>query len=379
VPRSLAAAAVAVVLAASAAGAAALRLASDGGHRSSAAAPVPVTPLTAAPTTTSLPPTTLAPTTTTEPAPAALGPVALTGCPPPHHPPGPPGPGPWHPAVLVPEAALPAPADPVPWRADVAATLGKGMWIWQLGATEGGDVDRIVTRAARAGLRQLWVRVGDSKRGFYGADVLDPLVAKAHAQGLRVIAWGFPHLYDPMGDAAWTNEVLAWHDRAGNRVDGFSPDIEMATEGVALSEKRVKVYLGAVRQAAGNRLVVATVYRPTDRLWAPGAYPYAAIARYVDAFAPMVYWGCTEPGAAAFQTIARLAALRPVHLIGQAYDMGPEGGRMGAPSAAEIRRFLDVARRGGALGASFWSWQHANVVDWNALATFPWDRVPAHQ
>ena len=93
----------------------------------------------------------------------------------------------------------------------------------------------------------------------------------------------------------------------------------------------------------------------------------------------MVYWGCVEPGAAAYETIARLAALRPVHLIGQGYDMGPEGGRIGAPSADEIRRFLDVARRGGALGASLWSWQHANANAWAALSAFPWDRVPNHR
>ncbi|MCU1460686.1 MAG: Peptidoglycan-binding domain 1 protein, partial [Acidimicrobiales bacterium] len=316
--------------------------------------------------------------TTAPPPPAPVGPVALAGCPPPPQPPHPPGPGPWHPAVLVPEASLPAPTAPAPWTTNVAPALGKGMWIWQLAAVEGGDTDKIVTRAVQAGLRQLWVRVGDSRRGFYGGDVLDPLVAKAHQRGIKVIGWGFPFLYDPMGDAAWSREALAWHDARGNRLDGFSPDIEMATEGVALTEKRVAVYLGEMRKAAGNRTLVATVYRPTDRVWAPGKYPYATIARYVDAFAPMVYWGCTEPGAAAAQAIARLASMRPVHLIGQAYDMGPEGGRRGAPSAAEIRRFLDVVRRGGALGASFWSWQHANPTAWAALTAFPWDRVPNH-
>src|SRR5439155_5117762 len=258
-------------------------------------------------------------------------------------------------------SSLPTPTPPAPWASNVTPALGKGMWIWQLPAVEGGNTDQIVARAVRSGLRQLWVRVGDSRRGFYGNDVLDPLVAKAHARGIRVIGWGFPFLYDPEGDARWSGQALAWHDGSGNRLDGFSSDIEMSTEGVALSEKRVAVYLGEVRQAAGNRTLVATVYRPTDKLWAPGRYPYATIARYVDAFAPMVYWGCVEPGAAAYETIARLAALRPVHLIGQGYDMGPEGGRIGAPSADEIRRFLDVARRGGALGASLWSWQHANA------------------
>ena len=142
-----------------------------------------------------------------------------------------------------------------------------------------------------------------------------------------------------------------------------------------LSARRVAVYLGLARRAAGSRLLVATVFRPTDRLWA--TYPYTTIAPYVDAFAPMVYWGCTEPGAAATEAMARLAPLRPVHLIGQAYDMGPEGGRSAAPSADETRRFLDVARRGGATGASFWVWQHMNVEEWDAMAAFAWDVAPA--
>ena len=75
--------------------------------------------------------------------------------------------------------------------------------------------------------------------------------------------------------------------------------------------------------------------------------------------------------------MARLAPLRPVHLIGQAYDMGPEGGRSAAPTADETRRFLDVARRGGATGASFWVWQHMNVEEWDAMAAFAWDVAPA--
>ena len=249
------------------------------------------------------------------------------------------------------------------------------MWVWQLTATERGDVAAIVRRARAAGLRQLWVRVGDSRHGFYGAPVLDRLVPAAHRAGLAVVGWGFPFLYDPAADGAWTEQALGWRAADGSRLDGFSADIETESEGTMLSARRVAVYLGVARRAAGDRLLVATVFRPTDRLWA--SYPYAAIAPYVDAFAPMVYWGCTEPGAAATQALERLAPLRPVHLIGQAYDMGPEGGRAAAPSAEETRRFLDVARRGGATGASFWVWQHMNAEEWDAMAGFEWEIAPA--
>jgi len=244
------------------------------------------------------------------------------------------------------------------------------MWVWKYRQTEGGNADAIVARAVAAGLSQLWVRVGDSRDGFYGADVLAALVPAAHARGLAVIGWGFPYLWDPAGDARWTADALAWRGPGGATLDGFSPDVEESTEGVVLTEARVRLYLGLVRQAAGNRLVVATVYRPTDTQWA--TYPYAAMAPYVDAFAPMVYWGCTEPGEAAAQAVDRLADLRPVHLIGQGYDMADEGGRVGPPNAGETERFLDVARRGGAVGASFWVWQEIGDEQWAAVANFPW-------
>jgi hypothetical protein len=247
------------------------------------------------------------------------------------------------------------------------------MWIWMLKATESGDTDAIVRRAKQAGLRQLWVRVGDSSDGFYAAGTLAALAPKAHAAGMAVIGWGFPYFYDPMGDAKWTAEALAWRGSDGRGLDAFSPDIETSSEGVLLNARRTTLYLAQVRQAAHGRPIIATVFPPTDTTLT--FYPFREIAPYVDAFAPMVYWGCLEPGEAATRALSRLGpldALAPVHLIGQAFDMGPEGGRRASPSADEILRFLDVAHRGGASGASFWVWQDMTGPEWSALSTFSW-------
>lgn len=298
--------------------------------------------------------------------------LPLGGCPPPPRPPatGPP-PAAWHPPVLVAEADLPAPGPAPAWAGDLGALEGKGMWVWKYRQTEAGNPDAIVERAARAGLRQLWVRIGDSRDGFYGADVLSALVPRAHARGIAVIGWGFPFLWDPVGDAGWSAQALSWRGPDGAGLDGFSPDIEMESEGVPLSARRAQVYLDRTRRAAGRTLLVATVYRPSDVVW--GRYPYEAIAPYVDAFAPMVYWGCTEPGEAATQAVGRLASMRPVHLIGQAYDMSEDGaGRAGLPDSVETRRFLDVAHHQGAVGASFWVWQSIDDDQWAAVAGFRW-------
>jgi hypothetical protein len=45
--------------------------------------------------------------------------------------------------------------------------------------------------------------------------------------------------------------------------------------------------------------------------------------------------------------------------------------RVGALNADQ-RRFLDVAARGGGLGASFWVWQLMDDEQWSALSSFPW-------
>ena len=320
-------------------------------------------------------PPTITITTTTGAMPASTtttadGPVPQVGCPPQPSPPPPTVP-PWHPSVLIPDAKLPAPRPPAAWASDVDAITGKGMWIWQWSSTEHGNADTIIARAVSAGLHQLWVRVGDSADGFYGASVLNALVDKAHTAGLSVIAWGFPYLYDPVRDAGWTAQVLAWRSEGGAPVDGYSADLERSTEGVAMSALRAAVYLDQVRRVAGGRLIVATVYPPLDQYWA-GAYPYATMATYVDAFAPMEYWECVDPGADAVQALARLGTLRPVHLIGQAFNMADSGGRRPPPSGAEISRFLDVGRRSGALGASFWVWQTAVDDEWRAITAYPW-------
>ena len=118
--------------------------------------------------------------------------------------------------------------------------------------------------------------------------------------------------------------------------------------------------------------VIATVLRPTS-YWLEN-YPYGAEAPFVDAFAPMVYWACTEPGAAVDEAVTVLSRWRPVAPIGQDYNMGPEGGPPGLPTPKEIWRFLDVARRAGSIGASLYDLETGGPAQLQALAAYPWKR-----
>ncbi len=307
------------------------------------------------------------------PAGVPAGPVAQRGCPLPVRPPRPPKPPPGLPKglTLVPEDQVPAPLPPPTSRtADTSVVAGRGMWTWQWGRTEDGDLGAVVGRAKAAGLSTLWVRVADSKSGFYGAKYLDGLVPLAHREGLKVVGWGFPFLGDPVADAAWTAQVLGWQ-KDGHRLDAYSPDLETASEGVVVTEKRIATYLGLTRRALAGRPLVATVYNPTDEWWAK--YPYGLVASYADAMAPMVYWGCREPGADVERAVRRLATFGlPVVPAGQSYNMGRDGGRPGNPSGPETLRFLHEARRSGAVGVAFWVWQETTDEQWQAISAYPW-------
>jgi hypothetical protein len=86
----------------------------------------------------------------------------------------------------------------------------------------------------------------------------------------------------------------------------------------------------------------------------------------------MVYWECTDPGIDAATDVARLATLRPVHVIGEDFNFAGDGGRAVSPSGAETTEFMSAAERAGALGASFWVWQEATPEEWAAVSGFAW-------
>jgi len=342
-------------------------------------APRPAADASPAPTVTATPTPTVTPTPRPKPKPkptvrkaaAPLYPIPAppaypTGCPPIPRPPGPP----FHPPTpAIATAKLPAPvAVPRTRHVDLHAISGKGMWLttWPDSTLDAG---KVVRQAKAAGLRQLWIRTGGTKQGWYGDRFLDTLVPRAHQSGIAVIAWDFPALSDPIADATRAERAITGRF-GGQRIDGFSPDIETIYEGTFNAPPRVALYLSLIRRAAGNLPIVATVMRPSSNQLA--TYPYRAEAPYVDAFAPMVYWSCHEPGALAIDSVRQLAKLRPVHLVGQSYDMGPDGGRRGMPSAREIWRFLDAGKRAGAIGASLYVYSQTRAPQWTALGAYPW-------
>ncbi len=277
-------------------------------------------------------------------------------------------------ADQVPPAPAPAPKAPpepvVPADAG-ALPLGKGMWLYVTDQVEGGNVDALIDRARHVGLTHIYVRTGSSKSGFYAQPYLDQLLQKAHASGLRVIGWDFPYLYDVGDDVARAMAAITYTTPSGHRIDGFAADIETRSEGTNLTPEGAGAYGHLLREAAGPRYpLVAVVPRPSSKM--QRIFPYAEVLPPFDAVAPMTYWLNRQPDSDVVNDVTFLLPFgKPVIPVGQAYDGAPEGGRPGPPPPEEIARFLAAAEASGAVGASFWSWQHANQPIWDAIAAAP--------
>ena len=279
------------------------------------------------------------------------------------------------PAVApIPSPAVTPPAPqppPPPAHPTLALPTGKGMWIWLPEDTEGGDPSAIVAKAHAVGLTHLYVRTGSSVDGFNAAPFLDALLPVAHAAGLEIIGWDFPYLSNVQADVERAVAAITYTTPTGDRLDGFSADIETPAEGVWLSSDTASAYGVGLRSAVGPSYpLIATVPRPTASRQTE--YPYAEVTAAFDAIAPMVYWIDTPPDDDAAEAVDFLSRFgKPVLPIGQAYDSSLDGGQAGTPTAGEVSAFMNASAAHGAKGVSFWSWQHASDEVWGAIAAGP--------
>jgi hypothetical protein len=261
------------------------------------------------------------------------------------------------------EVAPPPPAPPIP-------IAGKGMWIYQFDKVAGGDPARIVRLARQRGLSHIFVRAGSSISRLSGWKDIAAILPVAHAAGLKVIAWDFPYLLDPGADVRRARWVLNARVK-GQKVDGFAADVETRSEGTVLTRSRARRYATWLRANAHGAFLILVPPRPNH--FTTSFYPYDVLVPKFDAVAPMVYWGRQSPAEAAMWAVGYLKRFhKPIAPIGQAYDMGPYGGPNGAPSGKAVVAFMNQAAHDGAVGVSFWSWQHTPARLWHTIHTYHW-------
>ena len=287
-------------------------------------------------------------------------------------------------ARALPQAAPPTPAPtPRPTRPAAApkkqaATpavvrwlpTGTGMWLHEWRASEQGHAPVVVARAQAAGLTHLYVQTGSSRKGWIGDEVLGQLLPATRGTQIRVIAWDFPKLVDPVADARRMARAALYRKAGAPRVAAVAPDVETGSEGTHLSARGIDLYYSTLRQLLPPHVaILPTVPWPSEhRLH---SYPYDRTARFADAIVPMAYWYNRDPArvtATSMRVLKRYG--KPVMPVGQGYD-----GRLDAPYLAadphpdaSVQAFLTTAREHGAQSVSLWSWQTTGAKQWRVLA-----------
>jgi len=268
-----------------------------------------------------------------------------------------------------------APAEPVVAAVDRGGRLFDeiGTWIdvfdFDPAHTNGrppvvpADVDGM----ADAGVRTLYLQAARPQDPRSPGDLVDPellgrFTERAHAHGMKVVAWYLPYFADLDDDMRHLSAMLAFR-AAGRPFDGIGLDIEWraAVPDPAARSARLVELSRRLADAAGDRPLAAIVLPPVllevvnPGYW-PG-FPWAGLKPYYDAWLPMSYW-TNRTVASGFRdahqnTLSDVARLRAnlgdvkIHVVGGVADTA---------TFEDYRGFASALAEVGISGSSIYDW-----------------------
>ena len=235
--------------------------------------------------------------------------------------------------------------------------------------------DLVAGGLAARGVRTAWIETANDRSV---ADVVDPaglgrLVDALHARGIAVVAWYLPGHDRHARDLRRARAMLSFRSPQGGSFDGVALDVEsLRLKNVTLRTSRMLDLVRRLRTEAGATPVAAITYPPRaferHLSWWP-SFPWAELARRVDAFVPMLYTGGGFKGYdATYGYVARsLRLLR--NAIGGTIPVHAAGGVANRMNAEELRAFTDaVLDDGTAAGWSLYDLQTTTPAGWAAMA-----------
>jgi hypothetical protein len=273
---------------------------------------------------------------------------------------------------------------PPPLRAaaaghDLSPYNGLGTWIdvYDWSATYGKDgalVDpAAVDQMARMGVQTLYVQTSkwDAPTDVLEPERLLPIIERAQADHLRVVAWYLPTFEDPQRDMA---RLMA---AARLPVDALAVDIEsLRMRDVGERNRRLIEISTNLRAALPDVALAAIPFPPVamdvvnPNLW-PG-FPWAALAPSYDIWMPMSYQTERKPESGyrdAYRYMAEnidrlrmhLGAAVPVHAIGGVADR---------TTAVDVEGIYRAALERHVVGGSLYDWRTTSADLWAHMQRF---------
>ncbi len=251
----------------------------------------------------------------------------------------------------------PAPSDPPPAAAGAPAAStsafeGQGMWVWYVSDSNGGSLASIVAQAQAADVSTLFIKSSDGSTNYW-SQFSPELVARLHANGLKVCAWQYVYGTNPAGEAELGARAVA------DGADCLVIDAEAQYEGHYAA---AQTYITDLRAKVGASYPLGLASFPY--VWDHPTFPYSVFLGPNGAQfnTPQMYWkdiGDSVDTVYANTYIANRVYGRPIMPLGQTFE---------GPSSSELVRFREEAVDYGATGLSWWDWQETKAGGWTSLA-----------
>ncbi|HET9719539.1 MAG TPA: peptidoglycan-binding domain-containing protein [Solirubrobacteraceae bacterium] len=239
----------------------------------------------------------------------------------------------------------------VPAGSAIRPFQGRGMWIWMLSSSDGGNLNSIIAQAHAYGVGTLFIKSGDGTSMWSQFNAAT--VAALHRAHLRVCAWQYVYGTHPVFEA----DVGAQAVRDG--ADCLVIDAEVEYQGKYV---QAQTYIRTLRKQIGYRFPVALAGFP----WIDyhPSFPYSVFLgpHAAQVNVPQMYWrdiGTTVDNVYAHTYEWNELYQRPIAPLGQLYNN---------PPLRQILRFRSISRYYRAPNVSWWDWQSARVPQWRAMS-----------
>lgn len=268
---------------------------------------------------------------------------------------------------------------PLPVK-DLSTYNGLGTWIdvYDWSATYGKDgalVDpAAVDQMAKVGVQTLYVQTSkwDAPTDVLEPERLLPIIKRAKADGMRVVAWYLPTYEDPQRDMG---RLMA---ASRLPVDALAVDIESLRFKDVQERNRRLIEISTNLRAALPGVALAAIPFPpvamdviNPNLWP--SFPWAQLAPLYDIWMPMSYQSERKPESGyrdAYRYMAENIDRLRAHLGNPAVPVHAIGGIADQTSADDVNGMYRAALERHVIGGSLYDWRTTAPELWAHMQRF---------
>lgn len=239
---------------------------------------------------------------------------------------------------------------------------GPGIWVnlWNYPQT---DIEAYAQNLHAKGVRNLFIQTSRSNtESIRTPEIFGQIIEACHRYKIKVIAWSFAELADPIRDANKLVDAAKFRTAHGDKIDAIAPNLEKC-----LAEPKVDAYSKHLRAALGNEYpMVAVVYSPLNGASQVATIPWKLLDKHYDVIAPMTYWNGKLQRLDAYTYTRRTIEMVRAKVGRSDVEIHAIGDGMGT-RADSINDFLRACRDLEATGASLYPNQRPTEEQLNCI------------